>query len=314
MSAAVVRGPSGILLVDKPVGPTSHDVVGWVRRALGTKTVGHAGTLDPFASGVLVVLVGEATKLSGYATAEAKTYATTLALGQETTTLDREGEVTEASPVPAFDRGEVEAAIATLRAQPLQVPPRISAIKKDGVRHYERARRGEEIEPEAREVVLYEATLDGITPTSIRVTLRTGKGYYVRSFGRDLARLLGTHGHLTDLRRIQSGRYRIEDALDGEVIRRARGGDLSAQAEVRARLKPITRTSAPLPVLDIDGALAALLRVGKKPEASLCPDLGEGPHLAFEGETPVAIVERRDGVLRVLRGIVSDAAGSHTET
>lgn len=291
-------------MIDKPVGPSSHDIVGWARRALGTKTVGHAGTLDPFASGVLVVLVEEGTKLSGYATAEDKRYETTLALGSETDTLDREGQVVTESAVPPLDRATVERAIAGMTGPVRQMPPKYSAIKKDGVPHYERARRGEDVEIEPRDVVLLEAELLSLSATQLSIRLKTSKGYYVRSFGRDLAQALGTHGHLTSLRRLSSGRYRIEDALDGAVLERARSGDQAAQAQVRAHVVPITRDTVPLPVVDVDPETAALLRVGKKPDRSLVPALGEGPHMAFEGTSPVAIVEAREGVVRVLRGIV----------
>lgn len=297
--------PTGILVVDKPVGPTSHDVVGWTRRALGTKAVGHAGTLDPFASGVLVVLVGDATKLASYATSQDKSYRTELFLGRETDTLDREGQTTAERAVPSLDHARIEAALATMVGPVQQLPPRFSAIKKDGVRHYERARRGEAIDVEPRAVVLHEARLLGWEPERIEVELLTGKGYYVRSFGRDLAMELGTCGHLASLRRLRSGRYALDRALDGERLRAASRGDLAAQAEVRGRLLPITRDTVPLPVLDIDAPIASELRCGKKPTLDRVPQLGEGVHIAFEGETPVAIVEARDGVVRVLRGMAS---------
>jgi tRNA pseudouridine55 synthase len=298
------QAPTGILVVDKPEGPTSHDVVAWARRAFGTRTVGHAGTLDPFASGVLVVLVGEATKLAGYATAEDKRYRTEIALGEETDTLDREGNVVRSAEVPPLERAAIEAAIEALRGEPTQVPPAISAIKKDGVRHYERARRGEDVPVEPRPVVLHEAALESIGERTLTVSLRCGKGFYVRSFGRDLAARLGTVGHLRTLRRLSSGRYDLSGALDGEELRRASRGDLSAQARASSHRRPITAASVPLPPLTVDEALAAELRCGKKPAIDRAPDLGAGPHLAFDLEgRPVAIVEAREGRIRVLRGI-----------
>jgi tRNA pseudouridine55 synthase len=290
-------------VVDKPVGPTSHDVVSWTRRALGTKAVGHAGTLDPFASGVLVVLVGDATKLASYATNADKAYRTELSLGTETDTLDREGNVIDEQPVPSLNRAQIEAALTAMTGLTEQLPPRFSAIKKDGVRHYERARRGEEVEVEARSVILHAVTLRTMEPARLELELQSGKGYYVRSFGRDLAHALGTCGHLSALRRLRSGNYALDQALDGERLRAASKGDLNAQAEVRAHLVPITRTTIPLPVLDIDAQIASELRCGKKPTIERVPQLGDGVHLAFEGETPIAIVERREGVVRVLRGM-----------
>ncbi len=295
--------PTGILVVDKPVGPTSHDVVGWTRRALGTRAVGHAGTLDPFASGVLVVLVGDATKLASYATAADKTYRTELTLGSETDTLDRDGRVTETAPVPVLDRASIEAALAVMTGPTEQRPPAYSAIKKDGVRSYERARSGEVVELEPRAVVLHQAALLDVEDARLTIDLHVGKGYYVRSLGRDLARALGTRGHLSALRRTRSGGYAIEGALDGDRLRAAARGDLAAQADVRAHLTPIAPHTVPLPTLDVDAAIASELRCGKKPSLARVPQLGDGPHLAFEGAQPVAIVQRRDGVVRVLRGM-----------
>lgn len=297
MTAPEKRGPTGILVVDKPVGPTSHDVVAWARRALGTRTVGHAGTLDPFASGVLVVLVGEATKLSGHATDQDKRYRAELSLGAETDTLDREGAVVAEAGVPALDRAAAQAALDAFVGERLQIPPAYSALKKDGVAHHERARRGEVVTPEARPVVLREARILEVGAT-LTFEILAGKGYYVRSLGRDLARALGTVGHLTALRRLASGRYDIEGALDGEVLARAARGDQLAQAAVRAALRPITPEHIPVPSLRVDATDALALRQGKRPATAAAP----GTYVAFEAETPVAIVEVEACTLRVLRG------------
>lgn len=297
MSAPDKRGPTGILVVDKPVGPTSHDVVAWARRALGTRTVGHAGTLDPFASGVLVVLVGEATKLSGHATDQDKRYRATLALGSETDTLDREGAVVSEAAVPTLDVARAQAALDGFVGAQRQIPPAYSALKKDGVALHERARRGEVVTPEARSVVLHEARVSDVEG-GVTFEILAGKGYYVRSLGRDLARALGTVGHLSALRRLTSGRYAIEDALDGEVLARAARGDQLAQAAVRAALRPITPEHIPLPSLHVEAEGALALRQGKRPATAAAP----GTYVAFEAETPVAIVEVEAGTLRVLRG------------
>lgn len=291
-------GPTGILVVDKPEGPTSHDVVGWARRALGTRTVGHAGTLDPFASGVLVVLVGEATKLSAYATEDDKRYRAELVLGRETDTLDREGQTVGEADVPPLDPATAAAALARFVGTQRQVPPVYSALKQDGVALHARARRGEDVRPAAREVTLHDATLEVLAPDRLALSLHTGKGYYVRSLGRDLARALGTVGHLGALRRSASGRYRIEDALDGEILRRASRGDGGAQDEVRATLAPITPATVPLPALPVSEIEALMLGQGKRPTSSAAP----GTYLAFAGERPVAIVQADGGALRVLRG------------
>jgi tRNA pseudouridine55 synthase len=290
--------PSGILVVDKPEGPTSHDVVGWARRALGTRVVGHAGTLDPFASGVLVVLVGEATKLSQYATEDDKRYRAELALGQETDTLDREGRVVDEAPVPPLESAQVEATLRTFVGTHLQVPPAYSALKQDGVALHTRARRGEEVCAPAREVTLHGAALEAFAPHRFGLSLHTGKGFYVRSLGRDLARALHTRGHLSALRRTASGRYRIDDALAGDTLRRASRGDGVAQTEVRGRLLPILPSTVPLPTLPVDEPEARALGQGKRPARSVA----DGTYLAFLADRPVAIVEARGGVLRVRRG------------
>jgi tRNA pseudouridine55 synthase len=290
--------PSGILVVDKPEGPTSHDVVAWARRALGTRTVGHAGTLDPFASGVLVVLVGEATKLSAHATEDDKRYRAELALGQETDTLDREGRVVDEAPVPALVFAQVELALAAFVGTHPQVPPAYSALKQDGVPLHARARRGEEVLAPAREVTLRGAALEAFAPDRVNLLLHTGKGYYVRALGRDLARALGTRGHLAALRRTASGRYRIEDALCGDTLRRAARGDGAAQVEVRARLLPITPETVPLPALAVGESEARELGQGKRPAVPAA----DGTYLAFLDERPVAIVEASEGILRVRRG------------
>jgi tRNA pseudouridine55 synthase len=285
-------------VVDKPEGPTSHDVVAWARRALGTRAVGHAGTLDPFASGVLVVLVGEATKLSAHATEDDKWYRAELALGHETDTLDREGRVLDEVPVPPLVRARVEAALATFVGTHPQVPPAYSALKQDGVALHTRARRGEEVVPPARQVTLHEAALDTFAPDRFVLSLHTGKGYYVRSLGRDLARALQARGHLSALRRTASGRYRIDDALVGDTLRRAARGDGAAQVEVRSRLLPITPSTVPLPALAVGELEARELAQGKRPVVPVA----DGTYLAFLADRPVAIVDASGGILRVRRG------------
>jgi tRNA pseudouridine55 synthase len=294
--SAAAKG--GILIVDKPVSPTSHDAVGWARRALGTRTVGHAGTLDPFASGVLVILVGEATKLSAWATEDDKRYRAEVVLGRETDTLDLTGATVAEAEVPVLGRPDVEAALARFVGTHPQVPPAYSALKQGGVPLHARARRGEQVEPPAREATLHAATLEALGPDRITVSLHTGKGYYVRSLGRDLALALGTRGHLGALRRLASGRYRLEEALDGETLRRASRGDMPAQDEVRARLLPITPATVPLKALAVSDEEAVALRHGKRPSTRA----DDGTYLAFAHDEPVAIVHVTNGVLEVARG------------
>ena len=228
-------GPNGVLVVDKPVGPTSHDVVGKARRKLGTRRVGHAGTLDPMASGVLVLLVGEATKLGPYLTAHAKRYRARVAFGLATDTLDREGTETARAEIPAWlsneltqlGRGEgpgprLASAFAAELARTAQIPPVYSAIKVDGRRSYDRARKGEEIELAEREVTLraivaVSSEASGELPFVDR-DLDVSKGYYVRSLARDLGERLGVPSHLAGLRRTASGPFTLERAVQLELI------------------------------------------------------------------------------------------------
>jgi tRNA pseudouridine55 synthase len=203
----------GVLVVDKPPKLSSHDVVNQLRRLYRTRRVGHAGTLDPMATGVLVMLFGEATKLSSVLTTQSKRYEATIELGAETDTLDQDGRVVSRRPVPEWSDARVEAALAVERRRQLQLPPQVSAIRVGGVRAYENARRGEETPLEPRDVVVHELELVEHDQTSLSVRLSVSKGYYVRALGRDLARELGTVGHLTRLRRLASGPFDLTRAV-----------------------------------------------------------------------------------------------------
>jgi tRNA pseudouridine55 synthase len=206
--------PHGVLIVDKPRGPTSHDVVAQARRLFRTKAVGHAGTLDPMASGVLVLLLGEATKLASYVTLDDKEYRATIAFGRSTDTLDAEGSTTEEIELPEGvpDDHAIEAALDAERARTEQVPPAFSAISVAGVRAHRLARSGEAVALPARPVTVRALTVVERTPRSVTVDLAASKGYYVRSLARDLGAHLGLPSHLAALQRRASGPYRIEDA------------------------------------------------------------------------------------------------------
>jgi len=250
-------GSGGVLVIDKPRGPTSHDVVAKVRQTLGTREVGHAGTLDPMATGVLVVLVGEATKLAPYLTADDKEYEATIELGSETDTLDADGEVVRRKDVPEEIRSALsslgpplhpllERALAWERARKEQVPPSFSAIHAGGERAHRRARRGEDITLEPRSVVAkkIEILRAGLAPTPwITLRVKAGKGYFVRSLGRDLAALLGTVGHLTALRRVRSGSFGTEEAVTVDAERAAMTARLLPLAIAAARALPVARLS-----------------------------------------------------------------------
>jgi tRNA pseudouridine55 synthase len=217
-----VSAVSGLVIVDKPAGMTSHDVVARIRRLAGTPKVGHAGTLDPMATGVLVVGVEKATRLLGYLTLTQKEYAATIRLGQSTSTDDAEGEITGTAPAVGVSAEALEKAVSALTGEILQVPPAVSAIKVDGQRAYKLTRAGTAPELKARPVTVYEFTVADVRPDGdmldLDATVRCSSGTYVRALARDLGQALGTGGHLTRLRRTRVGGYRAEDARTLEQL------------------------------------------------------------------------------------------------
>jgi tRNA pseudouridine55 synthase len=215
-----VAGVRGILLLDKPSGPTSHDMVYAVRRGAREKRVGHAGTLDPLATGLLVLCLGSATRLSEYLAGKDKRYRAQVRLGQTTTTYDAQGDITsEAATLPGRD--QAEAALEQFRGPQLQVPPQYSAIKRGGQKAYEAARRGEHIELEARPVEFYEITLTAWQPPELTLEVHCSAGTYIRSLAHDLGQALGCGAHLAGLRRTASGQLRVEEAVTLEALNAA---------------------------------------------------------------------------------------------
>jgi tRNA pseudouridine55 synthase len=206
---------SGLVIVDKPAGLTSHDVVARIRRIAGTRKVGHAGTLDPMATGVLVVGVEKATRILGYLTLTEKEYQATIRLGQSTSTDDAEGEILCTSPRPV-DPAEIDAAIKPLTGTIQQIPPQVSAIKVNGQRAYKLTRAGAAPELAARPVTVYSFAVDGVRQvdgyTDVDAAIRCSSGTYIRSLARDLGASLGTGGHLTALRRTRVGPYAEDSA------------------------------------------------------------------------------------------------------
>jgi len=207
---------SGLVIVDKPAGMTSHDVVARIRRLAGTRRVGHAGTLDPMATGVLVVGIGKATRLLGYLTLTEKQYDATIRLGQSTSTDDAEGDITGASSAAGVSAAALAAAAAGLTGEIQQVPPAVSAIKVAGQRAYRLTRAGAAPDLKPRPVTVREFTVTAIRPAGdlldVDVTVRCSSGTYIRALARDLGHELGTGGHLTRLRRTRVGGYRLDAA------------------------------------------------------------------------------------------------------
>jgi tRNA pseudouridine55 synthase len=222
--------PDGVLLVDKPAGVTSSDVVVAVRRMFRLKKVGHGGTLDPQATGLLVLLVGRGTKLSGAAMSGDKTYEGTLRLGAATTTQDAEGEIVSRGDPSCVTRERLEAVVASdFTGDIFQTPPMVSAIKVDGVPLYKKARRGEEVAREPRLVHVYSFLIDAFGVPDTRFTVRCSKGTYVRTLCNDIGERLGCGGHLAALRRVRSGRFDVADAIPLDVLRSLPRADLPAR-------------------------------------------------------------------------------------
>jgi tRNA pseudouridine55 synthase len=272
-------------LIDKPAGPTSHDVVAAVRRVLGTQRVGHAGTLDPAATGLLVVLAGRATRLARFIALLPKHYRGTIAFGAETSTDDATGEPGERDDSWRGRSGaEIAEAVARVAAQPLQLPPRISAKMVAGERAYRRARRGEQpdlvparVAIHALEVAAYDQAAGELV-----VEVRCGAGTYVRAIARDVGRTLGSRAHLKALRRLAVGPWRVEDAHPLAAV--APGAALP--------LRPMAEAVAHLPALQLGRPDAEAVSHGRRIEAAVRL---EGPVALFDAGQLLAVAELRDG-------------------
>ena len=293
---------SGILLVDKPGGLTSHDVVGRVRRALGTRKVGHAGTLDPMATGLLLLGVDSATRLLTYLVGLDKEYSATLRLGVATDTDDAEGTVTATADASGITREAIDAAIGALRGELSQIPSTYSAVKVDGRRSYDRARAGEEVVLAPRRVTISRFDVlaerrDGQT-VDLDVVVACSSGTYIRALARDLGAALGVGGHLTALRRTSIGPFRVEDAVgvadDPEASRTAFAAALRPPATIAREL---------FPVAELDAAQAVDLAHGKRVSLAV----GDSPVVAaIAGDRLVGMVSVSDGSARVLVNFPTD--------
>lgn len=296
------QGPSGLMVIDKPAGMSSHDVVSRMRRIAGTRRVGHAGTLDPAATGVLILGVNKATKLLTYLVGQDKTYDATIRLGIETLTEDAEGEHTAAHPEavealtdmgPEQMRARILEAVAGLRGDIMQVPSAVSAIKINGVRSYARVRGGEEVELPARPVTISEFTVHSVTAgfaeyvvedpegehvaTSVPVidcdvTVSCSSGTYIRALARDLGKALGTGGHLTALRRTRVGAVRLQDAAD--------------LAELTARREASEGPLEDLPLLPLEKAARRIFGA-RELSAAEASDISYGRRIAPSGDGTV---------------------------
>jgi tRNA pseudouridine55 synthase len=285
-----VSAPAGFVLpVDKPEGPTSHDVVGSARRALGERRVGHSGTLDPFASGLLLLCVGRATRLSEYLTGLDKAYEAKAVLGVATDTLDRDGAVVARSDAwHMLDAAAVSSALDAFRGDIQQVPPQYSAKKVEGIAMHRRARRGEHVELEPCTVTIHDIALTGFEAPEVRFRVRCSSGTYVRALARDLGESLGVGAHLTGLRRTSIGTFDVADAVALAALD-------DATAVARARISP-AEALAHLPSLRVEEATARRLAQGQRVRLDDAPD---GALVAVLDPTGLcAVAEVAGGVVR----------------
>jgi tRNA pseudouridine55 synthase len=264
-----VQSQSGLAVIDKPAGWTSHQVVATVRRLAGTRKVGHAGTLDPLATGVLVLGIDKATRLLGYLASSDKTYEATIRLGIATITDDAEGEVVTAGGAADIDQVQIEAAMAGLRGDILQVPAAVSAIKINGIRAYRRVRDGQSVELAERPVSIgrfevldrKDLQVDGVACVDLNVLVECSSGTYVRALARDLGASLGVGGHLTILRRTRVGTFTLDAAQTLD------------EAERQLSIMPMDRAArASFATLTVTEVQAGYIRNGRRLAGVILPN------------------------------------------
>ena len=293
----------GILLVDKPRGKTSHDIVDAVRRDLGERSVGHAGTLDPLATGLLPIALGEATKTVPYIMDGLKTYRFTLHFGEARSTDDAEGEITARSDLRPMD-AEIRQALPAFCGRIQQRPPAFSALKLDGQRAYDLARAGETVELASREILIERfELLERPDPDHAVFEVCSGKGAYIRSLARDLALALGTVGHVAALRRIAVGPFGEADAISLDSLRA-----LGHSPAASRHLLPVATALDDIPALAVTDSEASRLRCGQSVGPIRRQDLERIGHFgsgaifcAKSGGLPVALVRLEAGDLRPVR-------------
>jgi tRNA pseudouridine55 synthase len=297
----MAAGPDGVLLVDKPAGVTSTRVLGMAKRALGSLKAGHTGTLDPFATGLLPLVFGEATKFSRFLIESDKTYLATLRLGATSSTGDTEGEVSPGGPLPS-DLSEINAVSRELVGISMQIPPMHSAVRVQGRRLYDLARQGVEVEREARAIRVDFLEIVEFSGENLVISVKCSKGTYVRTLAESLGKRLGCGAYLTGLRRTETGGFRIEDSVTPEALA-VMGVDAA-----RARLLPVEVLVRSLPRSDLAERDAWAIRNGQELPAADAWEPGEralfGPAGEFVGVGKVA-----GGRLAAARLMATGAAG-----
>jgi tRNA pseudouridine55 synthase len=273
---------TGLLLVDKPEAVTSAGVIRALKRVVGREKIGHLGTLDPFASGLLPLCLGEATKVARWLLLEEKTYTGLIRLGSETDTLDRTGTPTRRAAVPSLDAARLADVAARFLGPQEQVPPMFSALKRDGVPLYALARRGIEVERTARAIDIRALALELVAPDAIGFGVSCSKGTYVRVLAQDIGRALETAAHLETLRRTAVGRFRLDDALSPDDLAGRPAGAPLPLVGIRDAL-------AHLPAFALDAEHVARLRLGQQAALAGLPPPA-GPDAAAVGLDPVGAV------------------------
>jgi tRNA pseudouridine55 synthase len=220
---------TGVLLVDKGQDMTSHDVVAVARRTLNTKKIGHCGTLDPMATGLLILVIGKATKIQDLLMSEDKEYTGSLELGKTTNTQDAEGEVETENEVTDFTEEQIREAFDKFKGDFYQTPPMVSAIKKDGVPLYKLARQGKEVKRDPRFVHVFSYRIDGIELPVVEFTVKCSKGFYVRTYCHDIGQNLGCGAHMKSLRRTRSGKFDLERSVTFEELKHGNREDIIAK-------------------------------------------------------------------------------------
>jgi tRNA pseudouridine55 synthase len=279
--------PAGYLNIDKPRSLTSHDVVNRIRRGLAIKKAGHAGTLDPLATGVLVICIGKATRLSEYAMASTKQYRAQIILGATTETYDAEGEIVTTSDASSVTREQVEAALNEFTGEIEQFPPMYSAVKQGGRRLYQMARAGEVIERQLRQVRIHALEISTWSPPQFTLEVTCGAGTYIRSLAHDLGQRLGVGAYLNGLIRTASGSFRLENAVALDAL-------LAAENWQSYLLPPDTAVSH-LPALHLDAVAADHIRHGRPVSIN---DGSSAPLArAYDPEENLIAILRADGSL-----------------
>jgi tRNA pseudouridine55 synthase len=269
---------AGILNIDKPSGWTSHDVVGKVRRLLGQKSVGHAGTLDPMATGVLLVCVGQATRVADYLMAGRKVYRATAELGRETATYDLDGATLATAAVPGLTDADLRAAFGRFAGAIEQTPPAYSAIKQAGIPAYRKARRGEAVALPSRRVTIHSIELLEWRSPYVTFDVTCDPGTYVRSLAHDLGTTLGCGGTLAKLTRLQSGSFRVEDAISLDALAEA-----AQSGQIMHCLHPLRAALSALTAVTIDAEAVSRLVHGQPIPCSTLPQTVDGYALQADG-------------------------------